>query len=229
MTYKFHFLSVLALLLFFRPEAGAQTIPVNTKFGAVSDAELEMTVYPPDTSAAVVVLYRNQEVEATISSALGFARRIIHTERIKILKESGKDYADFKIYYSTDCEPREYVEGIKVVTYNKENGKTIVNKLPRKLIFDEEVSGKIHLWSTGGNVWLDESDLLRVFSQMNRDGQTILMVTHSTDAASNAGRVLFIRDGVVFHQLFRGDNTNEAFYKRISDTLTMLRTGRDSE
>ena len=140
MTYKFHFLSVLALLLFFRPEAGAQTIPVNTKFGAVSDAELEMTVYPPDTSAAVVVLYRNQEVEATISSALGFARRIIHTERIKILKESGKDYADFKIYYSTDCEPREYVEGIKVVTYNKENGKTIVNKLPRKLIFDEEVS-----------------------------------------------------------------------------------------
>lgn len=140
MIYKFHFLSVLALLLFFRPEAGAQTIPVNTKFGAVSDAELEMTVYPPDTSAAVVVLYRNQEVEATISSALGFARRIIHTERIKILKESGKDYADFKIYYSTDCEPREYVEGIKVVTYNKENGKTIVNKLPRKLIFDEEVS-----------------------------------------------------------------------------------------
>ena len=68
---------------------------------------------------------------------------------------------------------------------------------------------------------------LRVFSQMNRDGQTILMVTHSTAAASHAGRVLFIRDGVVFHQLYRGDSSDEVFYKTIANTLTMLRTGRD--
>jgi putative ABC transport system ATP-binding protein len=66
---------------------------------------------------------------------------------------------------------------------------------------------------------------MRVFSQMNRNGQTILMVTHSTDAASHAGRVLFIRDGVVFHQIYRGNVTNEELYKKISDTLTMLRTG----
>ena len=70
------------------------------------------------------------------------------------------------------------------------------------------------------------AELLRVFSQMNENGQTILMVTHSTDAASHAGRVLFIRDGVVFHQIYRGDATNEELYKKISDTLTMLRTGR---
>jgi putative ABC transport system ATP-binding protein len=70
------------------------------------------------------------------------------------------------------------------------------------------------------------AELLRVFSQMNENGQTILMVTHSTDAASHAGRVLFIRDGVVFHQIYRGEATNEELYKKISDTLTMLRTGR---
>ena len=61
---------------------------------------------------------------------------------------------------------------------------------------------------------------------MNRQGQTILMVTHSADAASHAGRVLFIRDGVVFHQIYRGDASNEALYQKIADTLTMLRTGR---
>ena len=90
-----------------------------------------------------------------------------------------------------------------------------------KLILADEPTGALDSASS--------ADLLRMFGQVNRAGQTILMVTHSTDAASHAGRVLFIRDGVVFHQLFRGDNTNEAFYKRISDTLTMLRTGRDSE
>ncbi len=69
------------------------------------------------------------------------------------------------------------------------------------------------------------SDLLSVFSRMNEAGQTILMVTHSVDAASHAGRVLFIRDGVVFHQIYRGDSTNEQLYKKIADTLTMLRSG----
>ena len=52
------------------------------------------------------------------------------------------------------------------------------------------------------------------------------MVTHSIDAASHARRVLFIRDGVVFHQLYRGEGNNEALYQKIADTLTMLRTGR---
>ena len=60
---------------------------------------------------------------------------------------------------------------------------------------------------------------------MNQNGQTILMVTHSVDAASHANRVLFIRDGVVFHQIYRGEASNEELYKKISDTLTMLRTG----
>ena len=59
-------------------------------------------------------------------------------------------------------------------------------------------------------------------------GQTILMVTHSVKAASCAGRVLFIRDGEVFHQLYRGDATNELFYQRISETLTMLAGGGEA-
>ena len=87
-----------------------------------------------------------------------------------------------------------------------------------KLILADEPTGALDSASS--------SDLLRVFEQVNRAGQTILMVTHSTDAASHAGRVLFIRDGVVFHQIYRGEATNEELYKKISDTLTMLRTGR---
>ena len=68
-------------------------------------------------------------------------------------------------------------------------------------------------------------DLLRLFSEINRGGQTVLMVTHSVKAASHAGRVLFIKDGEVFHQLYRGDATNEQFYQKIADTLTLLATG----
>ena len=67
-------------------------------------------------------------------------------------------------------------------------------------------------------------ELLRLFEEINRDGQTILMVTHSVKAASHAGRVLFIKDGEVFHQIYRGGGTDEELYQKISDTLTMLAT-----
>lgn len=86
-----------------------------------------------------------------------------------------------------------------------------------KLILADEPTGALDSASS--------SDLLRVFETINRMGQTILMVTHSTDAAAHANRVLFIRDGVIFHQLYRGDSTNDELYKKISDTLTLLRTG----
>ena len=68
-------------------------------------------------------------------------------------------------------------------------------------------------------------ELLRLFAQINQSGQTILMVTHSVKAASHASRVLFIKDGEVFHQIYRGNHTNEQLYQLISDTLTMLATG----
>ena len=67
--------------------------------------------------------------------------------------------------------------------------------------------------------------LLNLFSEINEDGQTILMVTHSTKAASHAKRVLFIKDGVVFHQIYKGNKTNEEMFSQISDTLTTIATG----
>lgn len=66
--------------------------------------------------------------------------------------------------------------------------------------------------------------LLRIFSQVNEDGQTIVMVTHSIQAASRAGRVIFIKDGCVFNQIYRGKLADEEMYRKISDTLTVLQT-----
>ena len=71
-------------------------------------------------------------------------------------------------------------------------------------------------------------NLLELFGEINRDGQTILMVTHSVKAASHAGRVLFLRDGQVYHQLYRGGETQESQFRRISDTLTVLSQGGES-
>lgn len=70
-------------------------------------------------------------------------------------------------------------------------------------------------------------ELLKLFHEINENGQTILMVTHSVKAASTANRVLFIKDGEVFHQLYRGNLSNEEMYQKISDTLTVLITGGD--
>lgn len=67
--------------------------------------------------------------------------------------------------------------------------------------------------------------LLNLFEDINDTGQTILMVTHSTKAACHAKRVLFIKDGEVFHQIYRGGQTYEAMYQKISDTLTLIATG----
>ena len=72
-------------------------------------------------------------------------------------------------------------------------------------------------------------ELLRLFGQINARGQTILMVTHSVKAASHASRVLFIKDGEVFHQLYRGNSSEQQLYQRISDTLTILATGGEIE
>lgn len=86
-----------------------------------------------------------------------------------------------------------------------------------KLVLADEPTGALDSKAT--------DELLNLFSRINRDERTILMVTHSVKAASHAGRVLFIKDGQVFHQIYRGDCTNEQLYQKISDTLTMLTTG----
>ena len=86
-----------------------------------------------------------------------------------------------------------------------------------EIILADEPTGALDSKST--------DELLKVFQKINENGQTILMVTHSTKAASHAGRVLFIKDGEVFHQIYRGDLSNEEMYRKISDTLTVLAKG----
>ena len=90
---------------------------------------------------------------------------------------------------------------------------------PRLLLADEP-TGALDSRAT--------DELLTLFGDVNRRGQTILMVTHSVKAASRAGRVLFIKDGEVFHQVYRGDSSDAGFYQVISDTLTMLQAGGDA-
>ena len=86
-----------------------------------------------------------------------------------------------------------------------------------RLILADEPTGALDSRST--------DELLRLFGEVNAQGQTILMVTHSVKSASTAGRVLFIKDGEVFHQIYRGEDTSEQLYQKISDTLTLLATG----
>ena len=89
---------------------------------------------------------------------------------------------------------------------------------PRIILADEP---------TGALDSKSSDELLSLFRQVNQMGQTILMVTHSTKAASNASRVLFIKDGTIFHQIYRGDSTDQKLYQKISDTLTLLAQGGD--
>lgn len=86
-----------------------------------------------------------------------------------------------------------------------------------KIILADEPTGALDSKAT--------DELLRLFTEVNKFGQTILMVTHSVRAASVANRVLFIKDGEVFHQIYRGNDTDDQLYQKISDSLTLLITG----
>ncbi|HBA97774.1 MAG TPA: ABC transporter ATP-binding protein, partial [Lachnospiraceae bacterium] len=86
-----------------------------------------------------------------------------------------------------------------------------------KLILADEPTGALDSKASEG--------IMKLFGEINDDGQTILMVTHSTKMASNARRVLFIKDGEVFHQIYRGNMKDDEMYTKISDTLAMLATG----
>ena len=86
-----------------------------------------------------------------------------------------------------------------------------------RLILADEPTGALDSHTT--------DSLLSLFSAINEGGQTLLMVTHSVKAASHAGRVLFLRDGEVYPQLYRGNMSFEEMFAKVSDTLTMLTTG----
>lgn len=86
-----------------------------------------------------------------------------------------------------------------------------------KIILADEPTGALDSRSSDG--------VLSIFNDINNEGQTVLMVTHSVKAASHAKRVLFIKDGSIYHQIYKANMTNEELYQKISDTLTMIATG----
>lgn len=90
-----------------------------------------------------------------------------------------------------------------------------------KIILADEPTGALDSKST--------DELLDLFEKVNQGGQTILMVTHSVKAASRAGRVLFIKDGKIFHQLYKAGASDTGFYQQISEALTVLTTGGDAK
>ena len=87
---------------------------------------------------------------------------------------------------------------------------------PRIILADEP---------TGALDSKSSDELLDLFTRVNRMGQTILMVTHSTKAASKASRAMFIKDGIIFHQIYKGSSTDTQMYQKISDTLNLLAQG----
>ena len=123
--------------------AAAQQIPVNPKFGAVSDAEIDLQSYPADTSAAILLLYGSQDVSIDIAP-LGFSQSLRVHHRWKVLKESGKGELDYEIFRSNRSDQRDIISEIKVVTYNREDGKVVQQKMSKKFIFDEKFTDNVN-------------------------------------------------------------------------------------
>ena len=138
---------------------------------------------------------------------------------------AGKSYAEMSRRIEPIARKLRISELLKKYPYEVSGGQKQRAAVARalithpRLILADEPTGALDSKAT--------DELLRMFGEINGDGQTILMVTHSVKAASHAGRVLFIKDGEVFHQIYRGESTNEQLYQKISDTLTLLTTGGD--
>lgn len=140
-TFKFHFLALVVLILS-SVSAMGQLIKFNPKFDAVSEDEVKMTSYSRDTAADALIIYQNINRRVYITPAGDFMVDKTNRMRIKILKESAKDLATFRMLYRTDGEMSEKITDIKVITYNWENGKVVKTKMDKKFIFDKKFSEK---------------------------------------------------------------------------------------
>ena len=136
---------------------------------------------------------------------------------------AGNDYKTMRDKLMPIAEKLGITDILKKYPYEVSGGQKQRAAIARALITDPKII--LADEPTGALDSRSSDELLRLFAEVNASGQTILMVTHSAKAASCAGRVLFIRDGEVFHQLYRGESTNELFYQRISETLTLLSQG----
>lgn len=140
---------------------------------------------------------------------------------------AGKSYAEMSVRLTPIAETLGISELLKKYPYEVSGGQKQRAAVARalitnpKLILADEPTGALDSKAT--------DELLGLFAQINKSGQTILMVTHSVKAASHASRVLFIKDGEVFHQIYRGNNSNEQLYQMISDTLTVLAKGGEDK
>lgn len=174
---------------------------------------------------------KEREIAAFRRQNLGFVFQDFHLLNTFSLKDniflplvlSGKTYEEMERRLTPVAERLGITEILNKFPYEVSGGqkqraavaRALVTK-PQLILADEP---------TGALDSRASDELLNLFGAINQDGQTILMVTHSVKAASTAKRVLFIKDGEVFHQLYRGNLTNEQMYQKISDTLTALTTG----
>lgn len=138
---------------------------------------------------------------------------------------AGKKYEEMKRRLQPIAEQLGIVHLLKKYPYEVSGGQKQRAAVARALITNPQII--LADEPTGALDSRATDELLRLFATINQDGQTIVMVTHSVKAASHAGRVLFIRDGEVFHQIYRGNCTDDQLYQKISDTLTMIATGGD--
>ncbi|HHV28782.1 ABC transporter ATP-binding protein [Acetivibrio mesophilus] len=138
---------------------------------------------------------------------------------------AGKDYKEMEQRIKPLAEKLGITDILKKYPYEVSGGQKQRTAVCRALITNpqiilaDEPTGALDSKST--------DQLLHLFGKINEDGHTILMVTHSVKAASHAKRVLFIKDGVVYHQIYRGNSGYDEMYQKISDTLTLLTTGGD--
>jgi putative ABC transport system ATP-binding protein len=136
---------------------------------------------------------------------------------------SGKKYSQMSEMLKPIAARLGISEILKKYPYEVSGGQKQRAAVARALITDPKII--LADEPTGALDSKASDELLRLFGEVNELGQTILMVTHSAKAASCAGRVLFIKDGEVFHQIYRGDSTNQSFYQKITETLTLLTQG----
>ena len=135
-------LLAFSLMLFLAQSAYSQAIPINEKFGKISDQELNMTSYPLDTSAVAVVLFEHNEQVIAYNNRGELKKTDVIHKRIKILKDAGKKYADHSFYYPSSVNADVKISDLKVSTFNKDGGTIVETKMSKKFYFDQKYNDK---------------------------------------------------------------------------------------
>ena len=139
----------------------------------------------------------------------------------------GKKYEEMKEKFTPIARRLGLRELLRKYPYEVSGGQKQRAAVARAIITDPKII--LADEPTGALDSKSSDELLELFKEINAGGQTILMVTHSVKAASSASRVLFIKDGEVFHQIYRGEDSEQALYQKISQTITILATGGERE